>query len=158
DRQRRAPGHLRPPARRRRLPRPDLAPGRVRAARPGRVIRRSRPPRIPGGPAEERLRATAGATDPLGLAVRTAAAVEAVPSRRHPRWPHRQPRHGAPAWVPAGDLPLLETPAGRAWCTLGSLTGHRAHVAPAGLVAPDHGHWSVDWLVGAGDRWLVPAH
>jgi hypothetical protein len=47
--------------------------------------------------------------------------------------------------------------AGR-WTTLGNLDStHGAAVDPAGLVAIDGRTWSLDWWIGAEDRWHVPA-
>ena len=120
------------------------------------VIRRraGRAPRLPEGRAHERLHDTLDADDPLGLAVRTAAALESSPDRHWPRWLERQTRVGGNRGLPVSDLPLVENRTGRSWTTLGSADGARAHLDPAGLLTPDHGRWSVDWMIGAGDRWL----
>lgn len=53
-------------------------------------------------------------------------------------------------WVPTGG-------AGR-WTTVGNLDSSvRAAVDPAGLVAVAGRGWSLDWWIGAEDRWHVPA-
>lgn len=73
-----------------------------------------------------------------------------------PRWLERQIDPDHPAYVVGGDRPLNVT--SRNWTLVGSLDApHRAAVDAAGLVWPAGADWSVDWWVGAGDRWLAPS-
>jgi len=45
------------------------------------------------------------------------------------------------------------------WTTIGNLDGRRVGmVDPAGLVTLEHESWSLDWWIGAEDRWHLPAH
>src|SRR5262245_60828206 len=45
-----------------------------------------------------------------------------------------------------------------AWTTVGTLDSEaRATVDPAGLVTTRPGRWSLDWWIGADDRWHFPA-
>lgn len=56
-----------------------------------------------------------------------------------------------PEWV----LPDFAT---RRWTTIGNVgSPRRAIVDPRGLVTPRSGGWSVDWWVGADDRWHFPS-
>lgn len=62
----------------------------------------------------------------------------------------RPPRRPGGEWVQAGRT-------GR-WTTVGNLDSpQRAAVDPAGLVAVAGRSWSLDWWIGAEDRWHVPA-
>ncbi len=46
----------------------------------------------------------------------------------------------------------------RGWTRLGTITGSSpALVDPRGLVVPHESSWSVDWWIGADDRWYHPA-
>lgn len=57
-------------------------------------------------------------------------------------------------WVAGWPQPRL---AGR-WTTIGNLDGsHRASVDPAGGVVLEGAGWTLDWWVGAEDRWHLPA-
>ena len=70
---------------------------------------------------------------------------------RRPPTPPDRPR---PAWP---DGWRRSRWAGRG-TTIGTLDGGaRALVDPAGLVTPAGGTWSLDWWVGAEDRWHLPA-
>lgn len=46
---------------------------------------------------------------------------------------------------------------GRRWTPVGPAGGPAASVDPAGLVTPRLDAWSVDWWVGADDRWRLPS-
>lgn len=46
---------------------------------------------------------------------------------------------------------------GRRWTPIGPAGGPVATVDPAGLVTPRLGAWSVDWWIGADDRWRLPS-
>ncbi len=67
----------------------------------------------------------------------------------------------APAWLTAGLLlgpRSVERPRDAGWTATGTLMGEaRARVDQAGLVSPDGAGWSLDWWVGADDRWYLPA-
>ncbi len=44
------------------------------------------------------------------------------------------------------------------WATVGNLDGpRRGLVDPAGLVTIEDQGWSLDWWIGAEDRWYLPA-
>ncbi len=69
-------------------------------------------------------------------------------------------RQGDPAnvaFVPrlAGEGLVNRT--GRRWTLVGAVGGPAAAVDPAGLVTPRLGGWSLDWWVGADDRWRLPS-
>ncbi|MEZ5410996.1 MAG: hypothetical protein R2761_23400 [Acidimicrobiales bacterium] len=52
----------------------------------------------------------------------------------------------------------LERPRDAGWAATGTLTGEaRARVDQAGLVSPEAAGWSLDWWIGAEDRWYLPA-
>lgn len=61
------------------------------------------------------------------------------------------------AFVPrlAGEGLVNRT--GRRWTLVGPAGGPAAAVDPAGLVTPRLGGWSLDWWVGADDRWRLPS-
>ncbi|MFP5254618.1 MAG: hypothetical protein ACLGI8_02085 [Acidimicrobiia bacterium] len=76
---------------------------------------------------------------PMRLRLRRPAT---TPARPRPPWPEGWRR---PRWARRGT-------------TIGTLDGGvRALVDPAGLVTPAGGDWSLDWWVGAEDRWHLPA-
>jgi hypothetical protein len=95
----------------------------------------------------------------LERALRTAAAVAVTPDDwQWPRWLDRQLRANHPAFVARGDAGVVENVTGRDWRQVGTVTsGCLATVDPRGLVVPVTGGWSLDWLVGAEDRWHRPA-
>lgn len=91
-------------------------------------------------------------------ALRTRAASQVGTDWVWPYWLHRQIDPGSPAFVPRGHLPFLSNVTGRNWTTIGNLGSAReAVVDPRGLVCPWFDGWSLDWWVGAEDRWHVPA-
>lgn len=91
-------------------------------------------------------------------ALRTRAASQIGDDWVWPYWLHRQIDPGSPAFTPRGHLPFLTNVTGRNWTTIGNLGSAReAVVDPRGLVCPWFDGWSLDWWVGAEDRWHVPA-
>lgn len=75
-----------------------------------------------------------------------------------PYWLERQSDPASPAFVPAGPGRELRNISGRRWTCIGTLDGpSQAIVDPRGLVTPMPGGWSVDWWIGAADRWHFPS-
>jgi hypothetical protein len=94
----------------------------------------------------------------LAGALRTRGATGASPGWVWPYWLERQADPGSPAYVPPGPLPLLANVTQRNWTVVGSLDSERtARVDPRGLVTPPDGGWSLDWWIGADDRWHLPS-
>ncbi|HEX7096403.1 MAG TPA: hypothetical protein VF183_11005, partial [Acidimicrobiales bacterium] len=95
----------------------------------------------------------------LERGLRTAAAVATVPDGWHwPRWLDRQLRPNHPAFVAPGDGGVVENVTGRDWRLVGTVSsGPLASVDPRGAVVPVGSAWSIDWAVGAEDRWHRPA-
>ena len=53
---------------------------------------------------------------------------------------------------------LVERPTDDGWTLVGTLDGHSpSRVDGAGLVTPEGAGWSLDWWIGADDRWYLPA-
>lgn len=70
-----------------------------------------------------------------------------------PYWLERQSDLEGPDFVVA-DLNITH----RSWTLIGNLDSvERAAVDPRGLITPPAGNWSLDWWIGADDRWRVPA-
>ncbi len=69
----------------------------------------------------------------------------------------RQADAGSAAFVPRLVGEGLTNRSGRSWAVVGPAGGPAASVDPAGLVTPRLGGWSVDWWVGADDRWRLPS-
>ncbi len=92
-------------------------------------------------------------------AARTAAALEATaPSWAKPWWLDRQLRPTHAAFVPVGELGVVENVTGRTWTVLATASsGPMATVDPAGAVHPSGASWSLDWAIGAEDRWHCAA-
>jgi hypothetical protein len=92
-------------------------------------------------------------------AVRTARAVAAGGERLWPWWLERQLDPASPAFVAMpGETGTLPNVTGRSWTLLGTRAGRGlAAVDPRGLVTPVPGGWSLDWWVGADDRWHLPS-
>lgn len=91
-------------------------------------------------------------------ALRTRAAAQIGPDWVWPFWLERQLDPTSPAFVPRGHLPFLTNVTHRNWTAIGNLDSPwEAIVDPRGLVAPWFDGWSLDWWVGAEDRWYVPA-
>lgn len=93
-------------------------------------------------------------TDPMPVAVGAAAAFD----RRwgEPWWAQRQSDPASGSFVAgAGDRANVRH---RDWVTLGTVARpQRSVVDPRGLITPWPGAWSLDWWVGAEDRWYLPA-
>ena len=90
-------------------------------------------------------------------ALRTRAAAQLGADWVRPHWLERQLDPTSPAFIP-GHLPLLANVTGRNWTMVGSLGSTReAIVDPRGLVTPWFDGWSLDWWIGADDRWHFPS-
>src|SRR5207244_3026180 len=75
-----------------------------------------------------------------------------------PYWLERQLDPASPAFVPRGHLPALTNVTHRNWTMVGNVGSDReAIVDPRGLVTPWFDGWSLDWWVGADDRWHFPS-
>ena len=75
-----------------------------------------------------------------------------------PFWAERQLDPDSPAFVALGPLPFLANVTARNWTTVGNLASPwSAIVDSRGLVTPFAGGWSLDWWVGAEDRWHLPS-
>jgi hypothetical protein len=78
--------------------------------------------------------------------------------RLWPYWAERQLDPESPAFVPRGPLPFLANLTARNWTAVGNLASPwSAIVDPRGLVTPWRGGWSLDWWIGAEDRWHLPS-
>jgi hypothetical protein len=94
----------------------------------------------------------------LFQALRSRAAAQITPGWVGPFWLERQGDPASPAFVPRGPLPFLTNVTYRNWTAIGTLDGKReAIVDPRGLVTPPDGGWSLDWWIGADDRWHLPS-
>ena len=75
-----------------------------------------------------------------------------------PYWLERQLDPESPAFLPRGHLPVVANVTHRNWTLVGNLASPwRAAVDPRGLVTPRAGGWSLDWWIGAEDRWHLPS-
>jgi hypothetical protein len=75
-----------------------------------------------------------------------------------PYWLERQSDPSSPAFAPRGHLPVLSNTTARNWTMVGNLASpHEAIVDARGLVTTWFGGWSLDWWVGAEDRWHLPS-
>ncbi|MDQ1501658.1 MAG: hypothetical protein QOI86_4998 [Actinomycetota bacterium] len=75
-----------------------------------------------------------------------------------PFWAERQLDPESPAFVPGGELPALLNVTHRNWTLVGNLASPwKGIVDPRGLVTPWAGGWSLDWWIGAEDRWHLPS-
>jgi hypothetical protein len=91
-------------------------------------------------------------------ALRTRAASQLGTDWVWPYWIRRQIDPASPAFVPRGHLPFLSNVTSRNWTMLGNVgSAFEAVVDPRGLVSPWQDSWSLDWWIGAEDRWHVPA-
>src|SRR5918996_1156643 len=91
-------------------------------------------------------------------ALRTRGAAQIGPVGVGPFWLERQLDPGSPAFVPRGHLPFLTNVTHRNWTAVGNLDSPwEAIVDPRGLVTPWFDGWSLDWWVGADDRWHLPS-
>jgi hypothetical protein len=85
--------------------------------------------------------------------------VAAGGDRLWPYWLERQRDPASSAFVALpGDTGVLPNVTGRSWTLVGTRSGaDLAAVDPRGLVTPVPGGWSLDWWVGADDRWHLPS-
>ena len=91
-------------------------------------------------------------------ALRTRAAAQICADWVWPYWLERQLEPDSPAFVPRGHLPFLTNVTQRNWTAVGNVDSvWEAIVDPRGLVTPWNDGWSLDWWIGADDRWHVPA-
>lgn len=91
-------------------------------------------------------------------ALRTRSAAQIGADWVWPYWLHRQLDPASPAFVPRGHLPFLTNLTARNWTMIGNLDSPwEAIVDPRGLVTPWFDGWSLDWWVGAEDRWHLPS-
>src|SRR3954453_8459193 len=87
-------------------------------------------------------------------AVRTRAAAQLGVDWVWPWWLERQLDPTSPAFVPRGHLPVLTNLTQRNWTTVANLASpFKAIVDERGLVTPWFDGWSLDWWIGADDRW-----
>jgi hypothetical protein len=94
----------------------------------------------------------------LFRAVRTRAAAQLAVDWVWPHWLERQLDPGSPAFVPRGHIAVLTNLTGRNWTMVGNVGSAReAIVDPRGLVTPWFDGWSLDWWIGAEDRWYFPS-
>ena len=75
-----------------------------------------------------------------------------------PFWLERQTDLEGPDFIPSPVGRPVENLTHRSWTMVGTIaTADRAIVDPRGLVTPGDRGWSLDWWVGADDRWHTPA-
>ena len=75
-----------------------------------------------------------------------------------PHWLERQLDPTSPAFVPRGQLSYRENVTDRGWTSIGNVGSNtKAVVDGSGLVTPWPHGWSLDWWVGAEDRWHLPS-
>src|SRR5947209_4454475 len=95
---------------------------------------------------------------PVRRALRTRAAAQLGPDWVWPFWLERQLDPRAAAFVPRGHLPTLANLTNRNWTMVGNVgSPWEAIVDARGLVTPWFDGWSLDWWVGADDRWHFPS-
>src|SRR5438270_780545 len=91
-------------------------------------------------------------------ALRTRAAAQLGPDWVWPFWLERQIDPRSSAFVPRGHLPFLANITNRNWTMVGNVgSPWEAIVDERGLVTPWFDGWSLDWWVGADDRWHFPS-
>src|SRR5438309_1508886 len=91
-------------------------------------------------------------------ALRTRAAAQLGPDWVWPYWLERQLDPRSAAFVPRGHLPFLANVTQRNWTMVGNVgSPWEGIVDPRGLVTPWFDGWSLDWWVGADDRWHLPS-
>lgn len=84
--------------------------------------------------------------------------LSAAPGWLWPYWLERQLDPESPAFVPRGPMPFVPNLTARNWTVVGNLASPSvAIVDPRGLVTPWVGGWSLDWWIGAEDRWHLPS-
>ncbi|TMK85816.1 MAG: hypothetical protein E6G57_13255, partial [Actinobacteria bacterium] len=91
-------------------------------------------------------------------ALRTRAAAQLGVDWVWPYWLERQLDPRSSAFVPRGHLPFLANLTQRNWTMVGNVaSAWEAVVDQRGLVTPWFDGWSLDWWVGADDRWHFPS-
>jgi hypothetical protein len=91
-------------------------------------------------------------------AVRTRAAAQLGVDWIWPHWLERQLDPRSAAFVPRGHLPVLTNVTLRNWTAVGTVSsGTKGIVDPRGLLTPWYDGWSLDWWIGAEDRWHFPS-
>jgi hypothetical protein len=91
-------------------------------------------------------------------ALRTRSAAQIGTDWVWPYWLERQLDPASPAFVPRGHLPFLTNVTARNWTAVGNIgSAWEAIVDPRGLVTPWFDGWSLDWWIGADDRWHLPS-
>ena len=91
-------------------------------------------------------------------ALRTRAAAQIGPDWVWPYWLERQLDPHSEAFVPRGHLPFLTNVTARNWTAIGNVASRwEPIVDPRGLVTTWFDGWSLDWWIGADDRWYVPS-
>ena len=91
-------------------------------------------------------------------ALRTRAAAQIGPDWIWPYWLENQLDPSSPAFVPRGHLPFLTNVTARNWTAIGNVASTwEAIVDPRGLVTTWFDGWSLDWWIGADDRWYLPS-
>ena len=91
-------------------------------------------------------------------AVRTRAAAQLGVDWIWPYWLERQLDPRSAAFVPRGHLPVLTNVTQRNWTAVGTVSsGTKGIVDPRGLLTPWFDGWSLDWWIGAEDRWHFPS-
>jgi hypothetical protein len=94
----------------------------------------------------------------LFRALRTRSAAQVGAGWVWPHWLERQLDPTSPAFVPRGHLPFLTNLTARSWTMVGNVASPReAIVDQRGLVTPWFDGWSLDWWIGADDRWHLPS-
>src|SRR5436190_19666210 len=90
--------------------------------------------------------------------VRTRAAAQLGSDWVWPWWLERQLDPRSAAFVPRGHLPVLTNVTQRNWTTVANVASpFKAIVDQRGLVTPWFDGWSLDWWIGADDRWHFPS-
>ncbi|MDP9442805.1 MAG: capsular biosynthesis protein, partial [Actinomycetota bacterium] len=91
-------------------------------------------------------------------AVRTRAAAQLGVDWVWPHWLERQLDPRSAAFVPRGHLPVLTNVTLRNWTAVGTVASTRKGIVdPHGLLTPWYDGWSLDWWIGAEDRWHFPS-
>ena len=91
-------------------------------------------------------------------AVRTRAAAQLGVDWIWPYWLERQLDPRSASFVPRGHLPVLTNVTHRNWTAVGTVSsGTKGIVDPRGLLTPWFDGWSLDWWIGAEDRWHFPS-
>src|SRR5580765_5304307 len=91
-------------------------------------------------------------------ALRTRSAAQIGTDWVWPYWLERQLDPTSPSFVPRGHLPFLTNVTARNWTAVGNIgSPWEAIVDPRGLVTPWFDGWSLDWWIGADDRWHLPS-